>query len=40
MLCSLLIAVEVAQMLRSGQAGVETVEAGVEVGGDTSIGNK
>jgi len=40
MLRYLLIIVEVAQTLRLGQAGVETVEAGVEAGGDTLIGNK
>jgi len=40
MLRYLLIAAEVAQTLRSGQVGVETVEAGVEAGGDTLIGNE
>ena len=40
MLRYLLVAAEVARTLRSGQAGVETVEAGVEAGGDTSMGNE
>jgi len=44
MLHYLLIVVEVAQTLRLGQAGIETievgVEVGVEVGSNTLIGNE
>ena len=40
MLRYLLIIAEVAQTLRLGQVGVETMEVGVEAGGDTLIGNE